>query len=601
MGIMPEELPGVLARMRDAQAHGGPDDAGLYINANGTVGLAHRRLSLLDLTSAGHQPMRTEDQSLWLSFNGEIYNFLTIREELTGYGYSFRTATDTEVILYAYHKWGVEAFGRFNGMFAFALYDDRRQQLFLVRDHSGIKPLYYTNHGGDLLFASEVRAFHPSGLAFVANPDWPLYFLSLGFVPEPYTTLQGVHMLPKASYLQWDVHKGKGEMQAYPKRTDHTPIVTEAGARTAVREGLTAAVGRHLIADAPIGVFLSGGIDSSILALVAGEALGDRLRTLSVSFREKNFDERAFQHVVAGKLTGRHASLTLDKPAFLEALPETLQALDQPSVDGINTWFITRYAKQQGLKAVLSGVGGDELFGGYPSFKRVHQLNAYRSLTRTIPNQVWGWLPPRLAKLSALGYGGDLGNYLFLRGLYPPRFVAQLVGCTEEEVISKLSSCLDGDHSRQPHPGQYASWLEQNYYMQQQLLKDTDAMSMWHGVEVRVPFLDDQLVNTVNRTRPGILFDRDKPKGLLIDSFSDILPEAVWNRPKKGFTLPFQEWLRETEYVKELSASRNPLIRSLSDQFNQGNLNWSRIWTLIVLQNRTPAPAAPAPAFCPTV
>jgi asparagine synthase (glutamine-hydrolysing) len=300
---------------------------------------------------------------------------------------------------------------------------------------------------------------------------------------------------------------------------------------------------------------------------------------------------------VAEKLAGRHASLTLDKKAFFEALPETLQALDQPSVDGINTWFITRYAKQQGLKAVLSGVGGDELFGGYPSFKRVPQLSKYRKLSRAIPEIGWRLLPPRLAKLSALAHAGDLGNYLFLRGLYPARFVAGIVGCTEAEVIGKLKNCMGGDHSGQSHPGQYASWLEKNYYMQQQLLKDTDAMSMWHGVEVRVPFLDDQLMHTVSRIQPSILFDRDKPKGLLIDSFRDILPEEVWNRPKKGFTLPFQEWLRETEYVRELAGSRNALVRSMARQFDQGNLNWSRIWALIVLQHRTRTPAAPD--FCP--
>jgi asparagine synthase (glutamine-hydrolysing) len=294
-GVQPEELFEVLTRMRDAQAHGGPDDAGLYINAAGTVGLAHRRLSLLDLTSAGHQPMDTEDRSLWLSFNGEIYNFPNIRRELAGYGYVFRTATDTEVILYAYHKWGVEAFGRFTGMFAFALYDERNQQVFLVRDASGIKPLYYRVDQGTLLFASEVRAFAQSGLAFPENPDWSLYYLSLGFVPEPFTTLKGVHMLPKASYLRWDVRAGKGDVFPYGQPVGNAPIATEADARTAVREGLTAAVKRHLISDAPIGVFLSGGIDSSLLALVAGAELGDRLRTLSVSFREKNFDERAFQ------------------------------------------------------------------------------------------------------------------------------------------------------------------------------------------------------------------------------------------------------------------------------------------------------------------
>ncbi len=600
MGIKPVELFEVLTRMRDAQAHGGPDDAGLYINAAGTVGLAHRRLSLLDLTSAGHQPMHTEDQSLWLSFNGEIYNFLDIRQELTGYGYSFRTATDTEVILYAYHKWGVEAFGRFNGMFAFALYDKRTQQLFLVRDASGIKPLYYAIDKGTLLFASEVRAFSNAGLAFTDNPDWPLYFLSLGFVPEPLTTLKGVQMLPKASYLRWDVPTGKGNIFAYVGPAGNTMINTEAAARSAVREGLTAAVRRHLIADAPVGVFLSGGIDSSLLALIAGGDLGERLRTLSVSFREKSFDERAFQHLVAQKLKGRHASLTLDKQAFFEALPETLQAMDQPSVDGINTWFITRYAKQEGLKGVLSGVGGDELFGGYPSFKRVHRLSAYRKVSKSIPGMAWQLLPPRLAKLAALTHNGDLGNYLFLRGLYPARFVAEIVGSTEAEVIGKLGECMTGDHSRQSHPGQYASWLEKNYYMQQQLLKDTDAMSMWHGVEVRVPFLDEQLMKTVNAIHPKILFDRDKPKGLLIDSFRNILPEEVWNRPKKGFTLPFQEWLKETEYVQELTGNSNALVRSLAEQFNQGNLNWSRIWSLIVWQSRT-RQTTYTPDFCPVI
>ncbi len=600
MGIKPAALFEVLTRMRDAQAHGGPDDAGIYVNDAGIVGLAHRRLSLLDLTSAGHQPMHTEDESLWLSFNGEIYNFLEIRKELVGHGYSFRTATDTEVILYAYHKWGVEAFSRLNGMFAFALYDEKSQQLFLVRDASGIKPLYYAVDGGTLLFASEVRAFSNAGITFADDPDWPLYFLSLGFLPEPLTTLKGVRMLPKASYLRWDVPTGKGSIFPYSGQAGNTTISTEAAARNAVREGLTAAVRRHLIADAPVGVFLSGGIDSSLLALLAGGDLGERLRTLSVSFREKNFDEAAFQHLVARKLKGRHASLTLDKQAFFEALPETLQALDQPSMDGINTWFITRYAKQEGLKAVLSGVGGDELFGGYPSFKRVHQLRTYRKVSKSIPAMAWQLLPPRLAKLAALTHGGDLGNYLFLRGLYPARFVAEIVGSTEAEVIDKLGQCMGGDHSGQPHPGMYASWLEKNYYMQQQLLKDTDAMSMWHGVEVRVPFLDDQLIRTVNSITPRILFDRDKPKGLLIDSFRDILPEEVWNRPKKGFTLPFQEWLRGTEYVKELTGSNNTLIRTLAGQFTQGNLNWSRIWALIVLQHRTREPAR-MPDFCPVV
>ncbi|MBC7919819.1 MAG: asparagine synthase (glutamine-hydrolyzing) [Ferruginibacter sp.] len=579
----PDEKRTLVRGMADCMAHGGPDDEGLWEDRAACWCFGHRRLSILDLTSAGHQPMSTPDGTIWITFNGEIYNFRALRAELRALGCSFRTQTDTEVLLWAYHAWGEESFSRLNGIFAFALFDARRQVVLLVRDASGIKPLYYAVHHQSLVFASEVKAFKMTGLSFPEDPDWKIHFLTFGFLPQERTTLQSVSALPKGHYLTWDIPTGKFTVHPHTRFHFSSEVVDREESLRLIREQLAQAVERQLISDAPIGVFLSGGVDSSLLALLAEQTQGENLRTLSVTFSEDQYSEQKFQQAVVERLRGTHTYYVVTQSDFIEHLPRIFGAMDQPSVDGINTWFISKCAREAGLKAVLSGLGADELLGGYPSFARIDTLE---NLCR-LPGRVFSagelFRDEKLKKLSFLQLGNDLGRYLFLRGMFTPRRVARFLDATEGEVKNKLRSMGLGDALNGLAPGNKASWLELNIYMQSQLLKDTDYMGMSHGLEVRVPFLDQEFVRSVMRIDPGVKFIRHQPKELLKSAFRDLLPESVWKRPKMGFTFPFQQWIKQTDAFRKLMHHPNQAVREIAQSFGRGETHWSRCWSLIVM------------------
>ncbi|MET3979709.1 asparagine synthase (glutamine-hydrolyzing) [Mucilaginibacter sp. UYP25] len=561
--------------------HGGPDDAGIYSSHDGKLVFGHRRLSIIDLTENGHQPMADVACKAWITFNGEIYNYRELRAELQTLGAAFKTSTDTEVIIQAYLHWGTGSFTKLRGMFAFALYDTVSQATYLVRDTTGIKPLYYYTQDGQITFASEIKAFKAAGITTTGDARWPVWLLAFGHIPEPFTTLKGVLSLPKGHFLCWQ-KSGDYTITNYIRPLIPNHIKDFNTAREGLKHHLTKAINRQLIADAPIGVFLSGGIDSSLLTLLAARQI-EELKTISIFFNEKAYDERSYQQAVLDKLRGDNFTHLVNQHDFEKHLPQILSAMDMPTTDGINSWFISKYAREGGLKTVLSGVGADELLGGYPSFNRIKYLQYLKMLPSASFTLAKLFSKDRFKKLGYLKHDGTVADYLFLRGLFTTVDIAKLTGMAEDEVNSILFDDLDI-----PNFGRrdklYAAWLETNMYMQNQLLHDTDVMSMSHGLEVRVPFLDEDFQQFVSQLDPSIRFDDKHPKKLLVDTFRYLLPETVWNRPKMGFTFPLQSWMAANGQISNEDYYKGVQAKKVINSFNKGTIHWSRAFALYQVQ-----------------
>jgi len=572
----------LITSMRDAMQHGGPDDCGVYVDDELPLAFGHRRLSFLDLSPLGHQPMKDTTGDVILIFNGEIYNFQDVRNELLNKGYRFISSSDTEVIIYAYKEWGRECFKRFNGMFALALLDKQNDKLILARDHAGIKPLYYSLQGKELYFASEVRAFTRIKPDWPEHKDWKKHFLMFGHLPEPITTLQNVQPLPKGTLLEIDLPSMKATTYTFFSLYYNYPIVDKDKAISKVHDTLTAAVERHLISDAPVGLFLSGGLDSSLLTLIAKPFIPDNLHTLSIIFENEKYSEKYYQDIIINKTKAQHKSYLVTEKHFKEYMPDIIQAMDQPSNDGINSYFICKYAKEYGLKAVLSGLGADELFGGYKSFNRTGAINYLRWLPEFMFNVAGIFPDDRRKKISFLGMKNGLGEYLFNRGFFIPSQVAELLDCSEAEVnrvLQEIQSTIPA-FIEKLLPQEKVSYLETNLYMQNQLLKDTDYMSMWHSVEVRVPFLDKELMELVYSINPDIRYSKEQNKYLLIEAFGDELPQEIWKRPKQGFLFPFEQWMKHVKPAHD-SAKK---IEQLSKGLSNGTIHWSRYWCYVLSQ-----------------
>ncbi|QNR85313.1 asparagine synthase (glutamine-hydrolyzing) [Pedobacter riviphilus] len=579
-----EQIEQEVKGMCTIMAHGGPDDEGFYTNTNEGLVIGHRRLALIDLSPNGHQPMKYKADELIISFNGEIYNYPELKKELQNLGFLFNTESDTEVILVAYAAWGVASFSRLKGMFAFYLFDAQLKCSYLVRDLSGIKPLYYCSTALSLVFSSEVKAFAESSYHYTEQPDWKIYFLAFGHIPEPYTTFNEILMLPKGHYMEWQHQSDTFEIKNYVQHRHVEEILGKETAKLALEQNLRASVKRHLLSDAKIGVFLSGGIDSSILTLLADEITNldlSTLNTISINFEETAYSEKAFQDIITEKINGEHSGYTITPSIFSTYFPVALKAMDQPTADGINSWFVNYFAKKNGLKAVLSGIGADELFGGYPSFKRMGLLKQLKKLPKLILKKSLAFNNSGLKRSYYLSYQNTAGEYLFLRGIFTPDEIAALLNFSIEKVDRVLKNINIASAPNHLDNGERASWLECNLYMQNQLLKDTDTMSMQHGIEVRVPFLDQDLLGIVKSIKPKLKFGADRPKSLLIDAFSAILPNAIWNREKMGFTFPFQLWLKKDEqFLSSIKTEGNQFASKMVNDFRRGNLHWSKVMAL---------------------
>ena len=588
-GIISKEIPqseshAKVNLMCNALKHGGPDDEGYFFDENAGLHFGHRRLSIIDLSSNGHQPMSDVQQRAWITFNGEIYNYPELKELLSKAGHQFCSATDTEVILVAYLHWGIEAFSKLRGMFAFALYDIAQSKTYLVRDTIGIKPLYYHVRNRTLSFASEIRSFRQAGIESETSEEWKIRFLAYGHIPEPDTTLKNVFSLQKGSFLAWDHHTGKYEIREFKKKNSQRMHITDS--RSAIEQiqiSLRFAIKRQLIADAPIGVFLSGGIDSSIISLLANEQKKQDIKTISIYFNEKTYDERSYQNLVTEKISGNKFAHLVQQKDFEQHLPSIIADMDMPTTDGINSWFISKYAHEDGLKAVLSGLGADELFGGYPSFNRIKFLKYLHQLPSHLLKSANHFKKDKYRKIAFLANNHYLADYLLLRGLFVGTDIADLLDISLDEVNKVLFS---GDPAvyKGSHDENHAAWFETNLYMQNQLLRDTDVMSMSHGLEVRVPFLDEDFQSLVDGIDPSIRFDRRQPKKLLIDSFSSILPKSTWDRPKMGFSFPLQQWMGKHSSIGNENIYRGAAAKKEIRKFKQGQMHWSKAFALYQIQ-----------------
>jgi asparagine synthase (glutamine-hydrolysing) len=589
--------------LRDAQRHRGPDDAGIWISDNRSVGLAHRRLSIIDLSAAGHQPMATEDGQLRVVFNGEIYNYRELRSTLIDRGHRFRTESDTEVLLHGYREWGLELLDRLGGMFAFALYDAKSKETLLARDPLGIKPLYYAEHGQQLVFASEIQALRKVLDDGGPDPEGIVSFLSWGSIAPPRTLYRQIRALPSGSWMRWTPRglEGPNTYWTIESEFGHEEKMDWPEASERLRTALVDTARRHTIADVPVGAFLSGGVDSVALVGLLSETHPEPIRTVTLAFDVASLDESALARQAATLYGAEHYEVPIGVDEIRDRMPDAIRSLDQPSIDGVNTYFVSEAAARTGLKVAISGIGGDELFGGYLTFNRIPQIMSVRNRLSRLPGVDWlsrnpdPWLArtthgKHLPKLMrALVYGKEeAGAYFTERGLFSPPEIRALL---TPEIAEAVDACEPRESLTQRlaldsiPPEERISALEIRQYLQVQLLRDTDITSMRHSLEVRTPLVDLELLRAA--VKVPARFRRAGPaKRALREAPSVAVPDAVWNRRKQGFTLPFDTWLREGSIPS--SPARHPLIRtdaqdSIASAFSSGQIHWSRLWALIVL------------------
>jgi asparagine synthase (glutamine-hydrolysing) len=574
------EIEAAVLRMCAVMREGGPDGEGLYSYPEDHLCFGHRRLAVIDLSDAGRQPMAAQEDDYVISYNGELYNFQELRNELKSLGTSFVSASDTEVVLEAYIRWGTAAFRKFSGMFAFAIWDKTKGEVILARDASGIKPVYYSDQGNLFAFASSVKALKQIKKLDREETQWPAYFLAYGHLPEPLTTLHGVKPLPAGTYLAYNVRSRKIKSERFREFYFSESRQNPGLIREKIKSSLKEAVKNQLIADVPAGVFLSGGLDSSVIALLAKQFTG-LLQTNSIIFHDSMYSEQYYQDILLGKLKTNHFRHEITSDEFHDTLPGIVDSMDLPCCDGINTWFISKYARQSGLKVVLSGLGGDELFGGYPSFNRMQYAlalqrtpDALLRLARHAGKKIW-------RRACYLTIPGAIGVYLFLRGQLTPQEIARELGMDEEQVWKLLRQQPIVPQIGHLSYGNQASWLEMNLYMRNQLLRDADVMGMAHGLEIRVPFLDESVVELALSIASSQKYGGRYPKRLLIDSFRSELPQAIWKRPKMGFTFPFREWLSDSRYSGNSGSSQ---IGKAHRKLQSGEMHWSQFYSLWLLK-----------------
>jgi asparagine synthase (glutamine-hydrolysing) len=587
-------------RLRDAQAHRGPDDAGVWVSEDGRIGLGHRRLSIIDLSPLGHQPMATADGRLHVVYNGEIYNFRALRQALEARGHAFRSHSDTEILLLGWREWGQGLLDRLRGMFAFALHDAAAGETILARDPLGIKPVYWLDDGRRVLFASEVQALRAAADAGGVDPEGLARYLTWGSIPPPRTLYRHIRALPPGCFVR--VKSGGLEPPTCWWRLADAfrdaACVPAGEAAEALRAALQDTVRAHLVADVPVGAFLSGGVDSSALVgLLAAESA--RVRTVNLSFDVAELDEGALARRAAELYGCDHRQIEIRGDEVRERMPEAIRSLDQPSVDGTNTYFVSEAAVRAGLKVAVSGVGGDELFGGYASFERVPRIRRLHARLARLPGAA-RLLPglaglaeasasPRLRTRAAalLRFGGDFaGAYFAERALFTPAQVRELLAPELADAVgdpvAELRERVDADSLPED---ERVSALELGQYMASQLLRDTDATSMRHSLEVRTPLVDRELLRLVcrvppreRRAGPAKLHLREAPR--------PPVPDALWNRRKQGFTLPIDRWLRTGQIPLRLPEHpwlRPAALRALERDFRRGRLHYSRVWLLHVL------------------
>ena len=618
-------------RISLALRHRGPDGAGHWAAESSEVVFGHRRLAILDLSEAGAQPMIDAASGCVITFNGEIYNFKDLRRELEVLGEQFHSSSDTEVVLKAYKRWGLTVMPRLRGIFAMGIWDPRSRCVHLVRDHMGIKPLYWTTVRNSplgkevLLFASEVRALLASGIVERRlDPAGVALYLSQGFVIGPTTIAEGIKLLPAASILTIGPGKRAQDANIYTLQCYWKPPSSAVRRTTEdeLREELANTVRMQLVSDAPLGIFLSGGIDSSAVAALASEAEPGAVHTFTIGFDETRLDESHYAARVAAAIGSRHTNVLLREEDFLQQLPDALSSIDQPTFDALNTYFVSRAAREAGMTVALAGTGGDELFGGYPSFVELPNMlragawvprlldGAIRGSDRLAGALFWnllGQTPPqtRWGKIADVACAAHdlLDLYQTSYALFTRETQSRLASARVQAAQSNQDFGLPAEVARAwrvrtegSEMLHAISLLELSSFIGERLLRDTDAASMAVSLEVRVPLLDYVLCEKVAGIDPARRFSPLGKKRLLRDLALARLDPGLFDRPKSGFVLPIGEWARrrlQPEMERLLSDAplisrvglRPETVQTLWRSYVAGRpgLYWSRVWSIYAL------------------
>jgi asparagine synthase (glutamine-hydrolysing) len=609
----------IIESMNQALAHRGPDNDGVWHDDYCFFG--HRRLSIIDLSKASDQPMQSFDGRFVIVYNGELYNYRELKLELQRVSlqqdqkdiatYFFQTNSDTEVILAAYMRWGVECLKHFNGMYAFAIYDRDKKQLFIARDRMGVKPLYYNLSSEHIAFSSEIRSLLASNLIprklnLEALNDYIRY--QTVFAPD--TMIENIQMLMPGYYAMIEFGENTTvAMNQYWDLSKHNSIINKKTSYEQIKKSVLSlterAVERRLVSDVPFGAFLSGGVDSSAVVALMSKTLNAPVNTYAITFKEDTFSEAPFSRMIAEKYKTNHHEIELSVNDFLHDLPNALSAIDHPSADGPNTYAVSKAVKQSGIKMALSGLGGDELFAGYQTFQNYFKIKNSTTL-KVFPSGMKSfgasvmYAASKSAKTEKLKEISKISKYNLqtiypnIRKVYSEEGVQKLMTANYYKS-SKIGASLKEITERNNFEIRAVSEAEIKTYMQNILLRDADQMSMAHALEVRLPFMDYALVEYILALPDEYKF-LSSPKRLLIESMGDLLPEAIWKRKKMGFVLPYEKWMKQ-----ELKSFCDEKIQSLASrsfmngenlianwqEFLKGSkrINWSRIWQFVVLEH----------------
>jgi asparagine synthase (glutamine-hydrolysing) len=613
----------IVDKMIAALVHRGPDKQCVQAVTEGRGGVVfgNSRLAIIDLSEKVQMPMSDPQTGNWIAYNGEVYNFLDLRAELEAAGHSFYTGTDTEVILKAYSQWGPQCLQRFRGMFAFAIWDQGRRELFLARDRLGLKPLYYYQDNDIFLFASEVRALLATGkVERKLDPAGLECFLWNGFEVAPQSIVRGVRSLLPGHWMrvgQDAVRKPGGSYWSLPTGVDATE--REDDLRDRARARLEEAVRLRLISDVPLGAFLSGGLDSTAIVALMGRG-GSDVRTCSITFDEPEFDESPYSRWVAETHRTQHTEIRLRSEEFAAWLPDALSAMDQPTFDGMNTYCVARAVRQHGLTVALSGLGGDELFGGYPFFKTIPWLRGVAAggrlapqtlrhrlgeLLRRSPTPVAG--PPKTLELAIAPPAQSLqvlAAYQVSQMLFPTWARAQLLGTSAGDDSPDLLFGLPREFASgllvEMVSGDLADQISRStlrVFLAERALRDTDSMSMGVSLEVRAPFTDHLFIEEVLAIAGRVRARGAPDKPFLRQLVTPFVGDGYPYRRKQGFIFPFEEWLRSPEIQRQVEQTlldqdlvqnaglRSAVVRRLVDHFHRpgSSVPWSRLWALYVL------------------
>ena len=592
--------------MNDLTLNRGPDFSAIYIDDK--VCLGHNRLSIIDLDAKSNQPFTSNDGKTILVYNGEIYNFLELKKEISK-NYKFKTKSDTELIVAAYEFWGIDMLEKFNGMFSFALWDMKTEKFYLCRDRLGIKPLYYAEINQSIVFSSSIKAInHCLDNSLTIHEDDAVDFLTYGTVHSPNTIINEIKTLPRASYLLAS-HEETTIIEYWSFFNQTLRKKSNAKPHKTIQNLILDSVEKRMISDVPFGIFLSGGIDSSILVAAASKVSSQKVNTFSIVFKDEVFDERKYSRIIANQYKTLHNEIEIHADDLLNQIEEPFKFMDHPTIDGINTYFISKAVHQKGFKMAISGAGSDELFSGYPVFKNTLELN----------NKKWLYsFPPQIRKLASKlitnirpnVQSNKIGEILNLRLLELPYYYPVFRKIfTDTDIIKIISEDLN---LRPSYPFQWGikelsfkergsnlsflnkvSSLEIETYLQNVLLRDADQMGMANSLEIRVPFLDHRLVEYVLSLSDKFKYP-EYPKKLLVESVKGWIPKEIIHRKKMGFVFPWEKWMKNElqnfcfESIKHLESNHFLNFRKIELLWNnflngKSQVHWQQIWTLVVI------------------